>query len=198
MSDQTIPLSDKERADMLRMMYDEKVSELTAARAELNAANDLLNKQQERWAADLETARKEMDRATESSHQSLRRQAIDARAELETYRDSCAAKADRIDRMGETVVRLQGEKDTLAASWLLSAETNKELRAEVEALRADAERYRYLRGRDCDEVMNGRGPSAGVWCDMENEMGTLVLVTGDDLDAEVDAARAALAKEKAS
>jgi hypothetical protein len=96
MSDQTIPLSDKERADMLRMMYDEKVSELTAARAELNAANDLLNKQQERWAADLETARKEMDRATESSHQSLRRQAIDARAELETYRDSCAAKADRI------------------------------------------------------------------------------------------------------
>jgi len=34
MSDQTIPLSDKDRADMLRLMYDEKVSELTAARAE--------------------------------------------------------------------------------------------------------------------------------------------------------------------
>jgi hypothetical protein len=32
-----------------------------------------------------------------------------ARAELETYRDSCAAKADRIDRLGETVVRLRAE-----------------------------------------------------------------------------------------
>jgi hypothetical protein len=60
---------------------------------------------------------------------------------------------------------------------------------------ADAERYRYLRDRVHADVLNGRGPDAGVWCDMENEMGTLVLVTGDDLDWEVDAARAALAKE---
>jgi hypothetical protein len=36
-----------------------------------------------------------------------------ARAEVETYRDSCAAKADRIDRLGETVVRLRGEVEGL-------------------------------------------------------------------------------------
>ena len=69
-------------------------------------------------------------------------------------------------------------------------------KAEVEALRTDAERYRYLRDRVHADVLNGRGPGAGVWCSMENEMGTLVLVTGDDLDAEVDAARAELAKEQ--
>jgi hypothetical protein len=74
----------------------------------------------------------------------------------------------------------------------LATEELTRLRAEVEALRADAERYRYLRSRQAIEVLSGRGPSAGVWCDMENEMGTLVLVTGDDLDAEVDAARATL------
>jgi hypothetical protein len=71
------------------------------------------------------------------------------------------------------------------------------LNAEVEVLWEDAERYRYLKSRRAIEVLTGRGPGAGVWCDMENEMGALVLVTGDDLDAEVDAARAALAKEKA-
>jgi len=66
---------------------------------------------------------------------------------------------------------------------------------ELLEMAADAERYRYLRDRVHADVLNGRGPDAGVWCDMENEMGTLVLVTGDDLDWEVDAARAALAKE---
>jgi hypothetical protein len=68
--------------------------------------------------------------------------------------------------------------------------------AKVDAMFADAERYRYLRSRRAIEVLTGRGPGAGVWCDMENEMGTLVLVTGDDLDAEVDAARAALKETK--
>ena len=60
--------------------------------------------------------------------------------------------------------------------------------SEVERLREDAERYHYLRNRVPADVLNGRGPSAGVWCDMDNELGDLVLVTGDDLDAEVDAA----------
>jgi hypothetical protein len=189
-----------------------------------------------------------------------------AEAELETYRDSCAAKADRIDRLGEQAVKLRAEVETLkrwrdavidaaVVGWTYCAADDadprgclsrimaanaqialdptvsseaealiergrQELRAEVEALHSllpgpyymdppdggdvpiveqmrrmakDAERYRYLRSRQAIEVLTGRGPGAGVWCDMENEMGTLVLVTGDDLDAEVDAA---LAKEK--
>ena len=62
------------------------------------------------------------------------------------------------------------------------------MRARVAELEKDAARYRYLRSRQAIEVLTGRGPGAGVWCDMENEMGTLVLVTGDDLDAEIDAA----------
>lgn len=79
---------------------------------------------------------------------------------------------------------------TLRRRIALEVEQNTaELRARVAELEKDAARYSYLRDRNHDEVLNGRGPSAGVWCDMENEMGTLVLVTGDDLDAEVDAAR---------
>jgi len=121
------------------------------------------------------------------------------RAEVETLTDSNAAKADRLDRLGETVVKMRAEVETLADNAAIEIKRmrteNAWLEDEAEALRADAERYRYLRSRQAIEVLTGRGPSAGVWCDMENEMGTLVLVTGDDLDAEVDAARATL-KEK--
>jgi hypothetical protein len=39
----------------------------------------------------------------------LRRQ----HAEIETLRDSCAAKADRIDRLGEQIVKLRAEVERL-------------------------------------------------------------------------------------
>lgn len=144
----------------------------------------------------------EANEAREAMHAELTR----LRAEVETLTDSNAAKADRLDRLGETVVKMRAEVETLADNaaieikrmrtenaWMRTE--NAWLEDEAEALRADAERYRYLRSRQAIEVLTGRGPSAGVWCDMENEMGTLVLATGDDLDAEVDAARATL-KEK--
>jgi len=57
MSDQTIPLSDKERADMLRLMYDEKVSELAAAKAEIKVYDRNIHEQQ----LDLESLRAEVE-----------------------------------------------------------------------------------------------------------------------------------------
>jgi hypothetical protein len=33
------------------------------------------------------------------------------------------------------------------------------------------------------------GPEAGVWCDCEDGEGNLILLTEDDLDAAIDAAR---------
>lgn len=63
------------------------------------------------------------------------------------------------------------------------------LRAEVEALRADAERYRYLRNREPSQVLTGRYEAAGCWIDTEDHNGVLTLVTGKDADAAIDAAR---------
>ena len=51
-----------------------------------------------------------------------------------------------------------------------------------------AERYRYLRDiRRLDSIVL-RGPEAGVWCDAEDEDGTLLLLTEGDLDEAIDAA----------
>lgn len=62
------------------------------------------------------------------------------------------------------------------------------LRAERDAAVKDAERYRYLRNRDRTAVLERRGPSAGCWIDCETD-DDLVLLTGDDADAAIDAAR---------
>ena len=67
-----------------------------------------------------------------------------------------------------------------------------QMRAERDALLADAIRYRYLRNRNPNEVLTSRGLAAGLWIDRENSSGTLMLVTGDDADNEIDEA---LAKE---
>lgn len=60
---------------------------------------------------------------------------------------------------------------------------------ECEALRKDAERYRYLRSRNKDEVFDNDGVAAGVWIDCTSESGTLQLLTEEDADAAIDAAR---------
>lgn len=56
---------------------------------------------------------------------------------------------------------------------------------------ADAERYQYLRNRVPDDVTWGHGPEAGCWIDAEDGHDCLILLTGDDADAAIDAARAA-------
>jgi predicted nuclease with TOPRIM domain len=87
------------------------------------------------------------------------------RTEVETLTDSNASKADRLDRLGETVVRLS---------------------AEVEALRADAERYRWL--RDVSE------PPHNFYLSVPDEFAGVCYQPGE-VDAYIDAARAALGQE---
>jgi hypothetical protein len=60
--------------------------------------------------------------------------------------------------------------------------------AERDAAVKDAERYRYLRNRDRTAVLEGRGPNAGCWIDCETD-DELVLLTGEDADAAIDALR---------
>jgi hypothetical protein len=62
--------------------------------------------------------------------------------------------------------------------------------SELDALRKDAERYRYLRNRVPSEVWN-KGSAAGCWIDCEAEDGTLTLLTVEDADAAIDAAMGA-------
>jgi len=61
---------------------------------------------------------------------------------------------------------------------------------EIEALRKDAERYRYLRNRRPADVLNVSGPAAGCWIDCEggeDKPYPLMLLTGADADAAIDA-----------
>lgn len=67
------------------------------------------------------------------------------------------------------------------------------LRAELESVQADAQRYRYLRNRLPAEVFGTHGVEAGCWIDCEDENGVLTLVTGDDADAAIDASMGAKA-----
>lgn len=64
-----------------------------------------------------------------------------------------------------------------------------QLKAERDALLADAERYRYLRNRNSAQVLEMVGPAAGCWIDCDDEDGGLCLLTGQDADATIDAAR---------
>ena len=58
----------------------------------------------------------------------------------------------------------------------------------IDDLRKDAARYRYLRNRVPNDVLSGRGPTAGCWIDTDDEEGNLVLLTGDSADEAIDAA----------
>jgi hypothetical protein len=59
---------------------------------------------------------------------------------------------------------------------------------ELRRLHADAERYRYLRNRNPQEILPVIGNAAGVWIDCDDENGVLTLLTGEDADAAIDAA----------
>lgn len=81
--------------------------------------------------------------------------------------------------------QLKSETRDLAEHWAILAEQR---RGELWECRKDAERYQYLRNIERRECLDLTGPEAGVWCDAENEMGELLLLTEDDLDAAIDKA----------
>jgi hypothetical protein len=71
---------------------------------------------------------------------------------------------------------------------LTAADRMEILEHEVAALKADAKRYRYLRSADRRECLTNYGPEAGCWIDCEDSAGNLILLTGADADAAIDAA----------
>lgn len=71
--------------------------------------------------------------------------------------------------------------------WHVPAVVMQAAADELRRLHADAERYRYLRNRDPQEILAVIGPAAGVWIDCEEENGDLTLLTGEDADAAIDA-----------
>lgn len=103
--------------------------------------------------------------------------------------------SDIIDRLEALAALRRGaplhDSSATEAAWLDEAISElARLRAEVEGLRADAERYRYLRNRTPADVLEGRGSDAGCWIDCEDDDSLeLMLLTGDDADAAIDLAR---------
>jgi hypothetical protein len=89
---------------------------------------------------------------------------------LRNLGNECEAAADLIEQQAAEIARLTAERD---------------------ALRVDAERYRWLRDRVPAEVFDARGIKAGAWIDCEDDAGQLTLLTGEDADQTIDAARAA-------
>ena len=79
--------------------------------------------------------------------------------------------------------------DSGTALELAAAAELRRLHAENEALRVDAERYRYLRNRYPSDVLDKTGLEAGAWIDCEDINGTLVLLTGEHADETIDAER---------
>ncbi len=94
--------------------------------------------------------------------------------------DEALLLADEVNLM------LVAHRRIFGAAVVLAAKV-REQHAGIEALRKDADRYRYLRNRSPAVVLDRFGQEAGVWIDMESDEGRLVLLTGDDADAEIDA-----------
>jgi len=70
----------------------------------------------------------------------------------------------------------------------MNSEEFAELEDKLEGWERDAMRYRYLRSRVPAEVLGQVKSAAGCWIDGEDEEGVLMLLTGDDADAAIDAA----------
>ena len=94
--------------------------------------------------------------------------------------DEALLLADEVNPM------LVAHRRIFGAAVVLAAKV-REQHAEIEALRKDAARYRYLRNRSPAVVLVCFGQEAGVWIDMESDEGRLILLTGDDADTAIDA-----------
>ena len=86
--------------------------------------------------------------------------------------------ADEIERLTQALKKANDQAEHFEREWYLRGD-------EIERLRADAERYRWLEEHCTSENDNG-DKCLVFWCDFENY---------NDVDAAIDAARATL-KEK--
>jgi len=101
-------------------------------------------------------------------------------------------QSDTIQELGLRNAELEAERDKLSDAWDSLMQTASEqlvelaqLRAERDAARADAERYRWLRQRN--EAIKGIDPP-GPYV-VEDEGGETHYPGGTELDAAIDAAR---------
>ena len=107
-------------------------------------------------------------------------------AELERCKQVCAATAESWRESDEK------HREAQAAIYRALGTENPDRDAwpeEIRALKLDAERYRYLRNRNPQEILPVIGPAAGAWIDCDDEDGELILLTGEDADAVIDAER---------
>ena len=93
--------------------------------------------------------------------------------------------------IGWSPAYLEGHRDARHAAAEIANEagaTIADLLDRLQAAEADAERYRYLRNRVPADVIQNIGEYTGCWIDCEVGE-TLTLLTGDDADKAIDAAR---------
>jgi hypothetical protein len=88
------------------------------------------------------------------------------------------------DALSAAIKQVDADDDVIHVPRWFVADAVDELRR----LHADAERYRYLRNRNPQEILPVIGNAAGVWIDCDDENGELTLLTGEDADAAIDAA----------
>lgn len=139
----------------------------------------------ERLTAELETERMRLAACGVVAMANTRESAEKQRQMLPEYMSaSCQDVMRAVDAEMDYREQLTETRD-LAEHWAILAEQR---RVELGECRKDAERYQYLRNIERRECLDLTGPEAGVWCDAENEMGELLLLTEDDLDAAIDAA----------
>ena len=87
----------------------------------------------------------------------------------------CNEAADEIERLTQALKKANDQAEHFEREWYLRGD-------EIERLRVDAERYRWLEEHCTSENDNG-DKCLVFWCDFENY---------NDVDAAIDAARAAL------
>jgi hypothetical protein len=92
------------------------------------------------------------------------------------------------DEWSRGMTLTEGSQGWRVVCLLLAEEVRRQQPIEAAALRKDAERYRYLRDRVPAEVLGQVKSAAGCWIDGEDEEGAVILLTGDDADAAIDAA----------
>ena len=160
-----------------------QIERLQLTIATLNEALTITSQGNARLTAELAESKKQIG-SYKTLTKALEEQVSHHRRLSERYQESIKTMQSERDANAILTDELTDTRD-LAEHWAILAEQRW---VELGECRKDAERYQYLRNIERRECLDLTGPEAGVWCDAENEMGELLLLTEDDLDAAIDAA----------